>query len=139
MLRSAVGKTHVLRSGLVINYATSYFTLIVFGIPFGFQIIILCCVQVPVISRQPIFCEFPPTKIRTSSSYLLVYTGCALVFVLQVRSLYVPLTNGPHFRARFGESPVVRLYSQIDNLHLSIEAQCISHLLPFGDCHIINM
>ena len=33
VLRSAVGKTHVLRSGLVMNYATSYFTLIVLGYP----------------------------------------------------------------------------------------------------------
>ena len=28
-----------------------------------------------------------------------------------------------------------RLYSEIDHLHLSIEAQCVSHLLPLGDCH----
>ncbi len=26
-------------------------------------------------------------------------------------------------------------YSEIDHLHLSIEAQCVSHLLPLGDCH----
>ncbi len=46
------------------------------------------------------------------------------------------LTNGPLFRVRCGESLVVRLYSEIDHLHLSIEAQCVSHLLPLGDCHI---
>ncbi len=28
------------------------------------------------------------------------------------------------------------LYSDIDHLHLSIEAQCVSHLLPLGDCHM---
>ncbi len=55
MLRSAVGKTHVLRSRLVMNYTTSHF-------PF-------------------------------------------------------------------------RLYSEIDHIHLSSEAQCVSHLLPPGDCH----
>ncbi len=33
MLQSAVGKTHVLRSGLVMNYVTSYFSLIVLGYP----------------------------------------------------------------------------------------------------------
>ena len=60
VLWSAVGKTHVLRSGLVMDYTTSYFPLIVFG-----------------------------------------------------------------------------LYSEIDHLHLSIEAQCVSHLLPLGDCHIL--
>ncbi len=52
MLRSAVGMTHILRSGLVMDYTTSYFP-----------------------------------------------------------------------------------YSEIDHLHLSIEAQCVSHLLPLGDCH----
>ncbi len=35
----------------------------------------------------------------------------------------------------FGESLVVRLYSEIDNIHLSSEAQCVSHLYPLVDCH----
>ncbi len=33
MLQSAVGKTHVLRSGLVMDYTTSYFPFIVLGYP----------------------------------------------------------------------------------------------------------
>ena len=33
LLRSAVGKTHVLRQGLVMDYTTSYFPLIVLGYP----------------------------------------------------------------------------------------------------------
>ncbi len=33
LLRSAVGKTHVLRSRLVMNYTTSHFPLIVLGVP----------------------------------------------------------------------------------------------------------
>ncbi len=33
VLRSAVGKTHVLRSGLVMDYTTSYFPLIVLEYP----------------------------------------------------------------------------------------------------------
>ena len=45
------------------------------------------------------------------------------------------LTNGPLFRVCYGESLVVRLYSEIYHLHLSIEAQCVSHHLPLGDCH----
>ncbi len=79
MLRSAVGKTHVLRSRLVMDYTTSYFPLIVFGYP--------------------------------SDSTL---------------------------QDPFRESLVFRLYSEIDHLHLSSEAQCVSHLLPLGDCHILT-
>ena len=67
LLRSAMGKTHILRSRLVMDYTTSYFPLIMLGYPL--------------------------------------------------------------------ESLVVRLYSEIDHLHLSSEAQCVSHLLPLGDCH----
>ncbi len=37
----------------------------------------------------------------------------------------------------FGESLVVRLYSEIDHIHLSSEAQCVSHLYPQVDCHIL--
>ncbi len=61
--------------------------------------------------------------------------GCALAFVLQVRSLCVPCYMF-HFQGSiFGESLVVRLYSEIDQIHLSIEAQCVSHHLPLVDCH----
>ncbi len=40
----------------------------------------------------------------------------------------------------FGESLLIvfRLYSEIDHIHLSSEAQCVSHLLPLGDCHNIS-
>ncbi len=34
------------------------------------------------------------------------------------------------------ESLVIRLYSEIDHIHLSSEAQCVSHLYPQVDCHI---
>ncbi len=30
---------------------------------------------------------------------------------------------------------VIRLHSEIDQIHLSIEAQCVTTLLPLGDCH----
>ncbi len=69
------------------------------GIPFGFQMIIW-----------------------TLARHLRVYMGCALAVVFQACSLYVPLTNGPLFRVRFGEFLVVRLYSEIDHIHLGIEA-----------------
>ncbi len=45
------------------------------------------------------------------------------------------LTNGPLFRVCFRESLVVRLYSEINHLHLSIDVQCVSHLLPLGDTY----
>ncbi len=45
-------------------------------------------------------------------------------------------SDDPLFMVRFGESLVFRLYSEIDHIHLSSEAQCVSHLLPPGDCHI---
>ncbi len=28
------------------------------------------------------------------------------------------------------------IYSEIDHIHLSSEAQCVSHHLPLVDCHI---
>ncbi len=61
--------------------------------------------------------------------------------VMDYTTSYFPLIvlgYGPLFRVRFGESLVVRLYSEIDHLYLSIEAQCVSHLLPSGDCHIFQ-
>ena len=40
------------------------------------------------------------------------------------------LLHGPLSRVHFGESLVVRLYSEIDHTYLSIEAQCVSHHYP---------
>ncbi len=101
------------------------------------------CKQVPDFSRAqghvvrfgPIGSfQFPPTD-----QHGLCF-GCCFSGPLPLRSL----TNGPLFRVRFGESLVVRLYSEIGfacllvyitsisrttwtwvcSLHLSIEAQC---------------
>ncbi len=44
-------------------------------------------------------------------------------------------SHGPLSRVHFGESLLVRLYSEIDHIHLSSEAQCVSHLYPQVDCH----
>ncbi len=44
---------------------------------------------------------------------------------------------GPLSRVHFGESLVIRLYSEIDHIHLSSEAQCVSHLYPQVDCHTV--
>ncbi len=45
------------------------------------------------------------------------------------------LIIGPPIGVSFRDSLVFRLYSEIDHIHLSSEAQCVSHLLPPGDCH----
>ncbi len=106
------------------------------GIPFGFQMIIWTFAR-HLVSRC---LYFPATGITWSFWYLPVPTymglhglcfGFCFAGPLPLRSL----TNGPLFRVHFGESLVARLYSEIDHLHLSIEAQCVSHLLRLGDCH----
>ncbi len=45
------------------------------------------------------------------------------------------LLHGLLSRVHFGESLVVRLYSEIDHIHLISEAHCVSHLYPQVDCH----
>ncbi len=48
------------------------------------------------------------------------------------------LLHGPLSRVHFGESLVIRLYSEIEQIHLSSEAQCVSHHLPLVDCRNCN-
>ncbi len=43
--------------------------------------------------------------------------------------------SAPPIGVRFRESLVIRLHSEIDQIHISIEAQCVTTLLPLGDCH----
>ncbi len=82
-MQSAVGKTHVLRSGLVMDYTTSYFPLIVLGYPLD-----------PKRSYGPlpdvVSLDQSQALLVPSSSYLRVYMGCALAILFQVRSLYIP-------------------------------------------------
>ncbi len=60
-------------------------------------------------------------------------------YFFQVRSLYVPIiTAGYLCGVCFRESLDFRLYSEIDQINLSIEAQCGTVCLPMGDCHIHN-
>ncbi len=96
--------------------------------------------------RCPDACDFPPWghvvifgPITALDWYLPVPTygstmGCALAFVLQVRSLSFPNKRST-LQGPFRGVPSLRLHSEIDHIHLSIEAQCVSHLLPLGDCH----
>ncbi len=108
------------------------------GIPFGSQTIIWTLAR-HLVSRC---LYFPATVITWSiwtnhrSTYRSTWVVLWLLFCRSAPSTYPnkrSTLQGP-FR-EFGESLVVRLYSEIDHLHLSIEAQCVSHLLPMGDCH----
>ncbi len=65
-------------------------------------------------------CHIQPTGV-----YWLCFGSC-FSGPLPLRSLL----HGPLSRVHFGESLVVRLYSEIDHTYLSIEAQCVSHHYP---------
>ncbi len=43
--------------------------------------------------------------------------------------------NSPPFGVCFRESVIFRLHSEIDQIHVSIDAQCGTACLPTGDCH----
>ncbi len=122
MLRSAVGMAHVLRSGLVVGYTTSYFQLIMLGYHSDPN---RSYVR-NTVSRCLIFPALP------TGLHGLCF-GCCFSGPLPLRSLM----NSPPIGVRFRESLVVRLYSEIDHIHLSSETQCVSHHLPQVDCHII--
>ncbi len=99
------------------------------GIPFGFQTIIWTFAR-HLVSRC---LYFPLDQSHWWGTFQFLPTGLhGLCFgfcfagPLPLRSL----TNSPLFRVRFGESLVVGLYSEIDHIHLSIEAQCVTTLLP---------
>ncbi len=55
--------------------------------------------------------------------------GCCFSGPLPLRSLI----NGPSIGVCFRESLVIRLHTEIDQIHLGIEA--LFTLLPLGDCH----
>ncbi len=105
------------------------------GIPLGSQPIkfslarhsVSRCLWFPAIGSRGHFWtfQFLPTGLHG------LCFGFCFAGPLPLRSL----THGPLFRVRFGESLVFRLYSEIEHIHLSCEAQCVSHLLPPGDCH----
>ncbi len=112
-------------AGLVMDYTTSYFPLIVLGYHWDSK---RSYGPLPD-TLSPGACIFLPQGSPWGLHGLCF--GFCFTGPLPLRSL----TNGPLFRVHFGESLVVRLYSEIDHLHLSIEAQCVSHLFPLGDCH----
>ena len=60
-----------------------------------------------------------------------------LLFFRSVPSMF-PLQQVTLLGVCFQESLVFRLYSEIDQIHLCIEAQCGTACLPMGDCHNMN-
>ncbi len=91
------------------------------GIPFGFQPIIWTFVRHTVS-----MCLIPvPTY---GSTWVVLW----LLFFRSAPSTF-PNKRSTHWGR---ESLVVRLHSEIDQIHLSIEAQCVTTLLPLGACHI---
>ncbi len=125
-----------------------HISIVCVGIPFGFQTIIWTFAR-HLVSRPQgggfsLYADkFPQQGSRRQfGSFQFLPTGlhglcfgCCVSGPLPLRSL----TDGPLFRVCFGESLVVRLYSEIDHIHLSIEAQCVSTLLPLGDCHSLEL
>ncbi len=105
------------------------------GIPIGFQPIIWTFVT-HTVSRCLIF----PTLEDLPTGLHGLCFGFCFAGPLPLRSL----SHGPFSRVHFGESLVVRLYSEIDHIHLSSESQCVSHLyprwtatppIPYPPCH----
>ncbi len=115
LLRSAVGMTHSLRSDLwwtiPFHALLDHFVRLYSDIDQTYLSIEAQCVS-----------HYYPRWTATLKSYKTLLTN---------RNLWSrkPHTE-PHCKVLFGESLVVRLYSEIDQTYLSIEAQCVSHYYP---------
>ncbi len=129
-----MGLTHSLRSDLwwVMPFR---FNLVIFGIPFGSHTIKPALarhtgVQVSLVPAKVITWSPMPINIGT---YHIQPTGVHGLCFGYCFSGPLPLSSlilGPLSRVHFGESLVVRLYSEIDHTYLSIEAQSVSHHYP---------
>ena len=134
LLRSAVGMTHSLRSDL---WWTIPFRVLLghFGIPIGSLTIKSALARHTGVrrvfgSRHGDHVINLPINIGT---YHIQPHGCTWVVLWLFCFRSTPLRSlilGPLSRVHFGESLVVRLYSEIDHTYLSIEAQCVSHHYP---------
>ncbi len=115
------------------------------GTPFGFQSIVWTFVRHSV-SRCLIFPALPEVA-KVTWAKLTNHTIGFLQFLptgqhgLCFGYLFsgpLPLRShidSPPFGVCFRESLVIRLYSEINQIHLSIEAKCGTACLPVGDCH----
>ncbi len=99
------------------------------------------CKQVPDFSCAPGSGQSHMIKVNTIGFLQFLPTGqhglcfrCCFSGPLPLCSLI----KGPPIGVRFRESLVNRLHSEIDQIHLSIEAQRVTTLLPLGDCHMFD-
>ncbi len=115
MLRSAVGKTHDLRSDL-------WWTI-------PLRILLDQFWDTLWILAD----QVSPSQTLRCPTYGSTWVVLWLLFCRSAPSTF-PVTWST-FKVHFGESLVVRLYSEIDHIHLSSEAQCVSNHLPQVDSH----
>ncbi len=141
LLRSADGMTHVLRSRLVMGYATSFFHWScwdTFWIPTDHMD--LCqthCKQVPDFSRLwGHVVSLDQWRLLPVPTYGSTWVVLWLLFFRSAPFTF-PSKRSTH-RVRFRESLVVRLYSEIDQIHVSIEAQCVTTYYPWVTATIRN-
>ncbi len=107
------------------------------GTPLGFQSIVWTFVR-HTVSRCLIFPALPEMAKVTIGFLQFLSTGqhgLCFGYLFSGPPTLHSLIHGPPFGVRFQESLVIRLYSEIDQIHLSIEAQCGTACSPLGDCH----
>ncbi len=106
--------------------------------PLGFQSIVWTFVR-HTVSRCLIFPVFPEVaKVNTIGFLQFLPTGQHGLCFGYLFSGPLPLRShidSSSFGVCFRESLVIRLYSEIDQIHLRIEAQCSTACLPMCDCH----
>ena len=94
------------------------------------------CKHVPDISRASKRDQVTWSKWAKYTWRPPVPTFVLWLFVFRSAPSTFPL-HSPPFGVCFRESLVFRLDSEIDQIHLSIEAQCGTTCLPMGDCHFL--
>ncbi len=107
------------------------------GTPLGFQSIVWTFVR-HTVSRCLIVPALPEMAKVTIGFLQFLPTGqhgLCFGYLFSGPPTLHSLIHGPPFGVRFQESLVIRLYSEIDQIHLSIEAQCGTACSPLGDCH----
>ncbi len=121
MLRSAVGKTHVLRSDL-------WWTIPLHILHWSFWDTLRIPTDQVALARHS-GVQVPVPVPAYGSTWVVLW----LLFCRSAPSTF-PVTWST-LKGPFRLVPSLRLYSEIDHIHLSSEAQCVSHHLPLVDCH----
>ncbi len=107
------------------------FCLIIFGIPIGSLTIKSALARHTGVRR--VFGSRQSDQCVNIGTYHIQPQRCTWVVLWLFCFRSTPqrsLIHGPLSRVLFGESLVVRLYTEIDQTYLSIEAQCVSHYYP---------